>query len=137
MTAGSTVIRQEDVIASVADALQFISYYHPLDFIHAVHRAYEREESKAAKDAMAQILLNSRMCAEGKRPICQDTGIVTVFVEVGMNVRWEGTMGLEDMIRAKEVSLDANESDDAKRRDERDLQTLRALLSRREKRDVE
>jgi fumarate hydratase class I len=93
-----TVIRQDDVIASVADALQFISYYHPLDFIHAVHRAYEREESKAAKDAMAQILLNSRMCAEGKRPICQDTGIVTVFVNVGMNVRWEGTMGLEDMI---------------------------------------
>jgi fumarate hydratase class I len=99
-----TVIRQEDVIASVADALQFISYYHPLDFIHAVHRAYEREESKAAKDAMAQILLNSRMCAEGKRPICQDTGIVTVFVNVGMNVRWEGNSsaranwGLEDMI---------------------------------------
>ncbi len=93
-----TLIRQEDVIHSVADALQFISYYHPLDFIHAVHRAYEREESKAAKDAMAQILINSRMCAEGKRPICQDTGIVTVFVEVGMNVQWEGTMGLEDMI---------------------------------------
>jgi fumarate hydratase class I len=93
-----TLIRQEDVIHSVADALQFISYYHPLDFIHAVHRAYEREQSKAAKDAMAQILINSRMCAEGKRPICQDTGIVTVFVEVGMNVRWEGNMGLEDMI---------------------------------------
>ncbi|HEY0961562.1 MAG TPA: fumarate hydratase [Pseudomonadales bacterium] len=93
-----TLIRQDDVIASVADALQFISYYHPLDFIHAVHRAYEREQSKAAKDAMAQILINSRMCAEGKRPICQDTGIVTVFVEVGMNVRWEGTMTLEDMI---------------------------------------
>jgi fumarate hydratase, class I len=98
MTASPVTIRQEDVIASVADALQFISYYHPLDFIHAVHRAYEREESKAAKDAMAQILLNSRMCAEGKRPICQDTGIVTVFVNVGMNVRWEGAMGLEDMI---------------------------------------
>ncbi|MEY4640350.1 MAG: hypothetical protein RLZZ227_344 [Pseudomonadota bacterium] len=93
-----TLIRQDDVIHSVADALQFISYYHPLDFIHAVHRAYAREESKAAKDAMAQILINSRMCAEGKRPICQDTGIVTVFVEVGMNVRWEGDMGLEDMI---------------------------------------
>jgi fumarate hydratase class I len=93
-----TLIRQDDVIASVADALQFISYYHPLDFIHAVHRAYEREQSKAAKDAMAQILINSRMCAEGKRPICQDTGIVTVFVEVGMNVRWEGNMSLEDMI---------------------------------------
>ncbi|MGV3591466.1 MAG: fumarate hydratase [Gammaproteobacteria bacterium] len=95
-----TLIRQDDVIASVADALQFISYYHPLDFIHAVHRAYEREQSKAAKDAMAQILINSRMCAEGKRPICQDTGIVTVFVEVGMNVQWEkqGNMSLEDMI---------------------------------------
>jgi len=93
-----TLIRQDDVIHSVADALQFISYYHPLDFIQAVHRAYQREESRAAKDAMAQILLNSRMCAEGRRPICQDTGIVTVFVKVGMNVRWEGSMGLEDMI---------------------------------------
>lgn len=92
------VIRQEDVIQSVADALQFISYYHPLDFIQAVHRAYEREESQAAKDAMAQILINSRMCAEGKRPICQDTGIVTVFVKVGMNLQWEGSMALEDMI---------------------------------------
>ncbi len=93
-----TLIRQDDVIHSVADALQFISYFHPLDYINAVHRAYEREESKAAKDAMAQILVNSRMCAEGKRPICQDTGIVCVFVSVGMNVRWEGSMGLEDMI---------------------------------------
>jgi len=91
-------IRQEDVIQSVADALQFISYYHPLDFIQAVHRAYEREESRAAKDAMAQILINSRMCAEGKRPICQDTGIVTVFARVGMNVQWEGDMSLDDMI---------------------------------------
>ena len=76
-------IRQQDVIDSVADALQFISYYHPLDFIQAVHTAYEAEESAAAKDAMAQILINSRMCAEGHRPICQDTGIVTVFVNVG------------------------------------------------------
>ncbi len=92
------LIRQDDVISSVADALQFISYYHPVDFIHAVHRAWQREESQAAKDAMAQILLNSRMCAEGHRPICQDTGIVTVFVTVGMNVRFEGSMGLEDMI---------------------------------------
>ncbi len=65
-----TLIRQQDVIQSVADALQYISYYHPLDYIQAVHRAYEREESPAAKDAMAQILTNSRMCAEGKRPIC-------------------------------------------------------------------
>lgn len=93
-----SVIRQEDVIQSVADALQYISYYHPLDFIKAVNRAYQREESQAAKDAMAQILINSRMCAEGHRPICQDTGIVTVFVKVGMNVSWEADMALEDMI---------------------------------------
>ncbi|MDA9909829.1 fumarate hydratase, partial [Gammaproteobacteria bacterium] len=92
------LIRQEDLIQSVADALQFISYYHPLDFIQAVHRAYEREESQAAKDAMAQILINSRMCAEGKRPICQDTGIVTVFVKAGMNLQWDGESSLEEMI---------------------------------------
>ncbi|MDX1320803.1 MAG: fumarate hydratase, partial [Oceanospirillum sp.] len=94
----TTVIRQDDMIASVADALQYISYYHPVDFIQAVHEAYLREENPAAKDAMAQILINSRMCAEGKRPICQDTGIVTVFVKVGMQVQWEGDMSLEDMI---------------------------------------
>lgn len=93
-----TVIRQQDVIQSVADALQYISYYHPLDYIQAVYRAYEREESPAAKDAMAQILTNSRMCAEGKRPICQDTGVVAIFVEVGMNVQWDADMGLEEMI---------------------------------------
>lgn len=93
-----TIIRQQDVIDSVADALQFISYYHPIDFIQAVHEAYQKEESKAAKDAMAQILINSRMCAMGKRPICQDTGIVTVFVKVGMNVQWDATMSLTDMI---------------------------------------
>src|SRR5690606_40398898 len=93
-----TVIRQDDVIDSVADALQFISYYHPLDFIKAVHEAYLKEESPAAKDAMAQILINSRMCAEGKRPICQDTGIVTVFVRVGMDVQWQGSMSVSDMI---------------------------------------
>ena len=93
------VIKQDDLIQSVADALQYISYYHPLDFIQAVHQAYEREESPAARDAMAQILINSRMCATGHRPICQDTGIVTVFVKVGMDVRWDGaTMGLDDMI---------------------------------------
>ena len=93
------VIKQDDLIQSVADALQYISYYHPVDFIQAVHEAYEREESKAAKDAMAQILINSRMCATGHRPICQDTGIVTVFVKVGMNVSWDGaTMSLDDMI---------------------------------------
>ena len=93
-----TTINQQHLIDSVADALQFISYYHPKDFIDAVHEAYQREESKPAKDAMAQILINSRMCAEGKRPICQDTGIVTVFVKVGMDVRWEGEMTPADMI---------------------------------------
>ncbi|MCK0768587.1 fumarate hydratase [Chromohalobacter canadensis] len=93
-----TVIRQDDVIQSVADALQFISYYHPKDFIDAMHEAYLREENPAARDAIAQILINSRMCAEGHRPICQDTGIVTVFVEIGMNVRWEADMSLDDMI---------------------------------------
>ena len=91
-------IKEEDVIQSVQDALQFISYYHPVDFIKAVHSAYEREASSAAKDAMAQILINSRMCAEGHRPICQDTGIVNVFVSVGMNVRFETTQSLEDLI---------------------------------------
>ncbi|MCI0508978.1 homodimeric fumarase (class I) [Chromohalobacter marismortui] len=93
-----TVIRQGDVIQSVADALQFISYYHPKDFIDAMHEAYQREENPAARDAIAQILINSRMCAEGHRPICQDTGIVTVFVDIGMNVQWEADMGLDDMI---------------------------------------
>ena len=93
-----TVIRQEDLIASVADALQYISYYHPVDFIQAMHKAYEREQSQAAKDAIAQILINSRMCAMGHRPICQDTGIVTVFVKVGMDVRWDAKMSLDDMI---------------------------------------
>ena len=93
-----TLIRNEHVIQSVADALQYISYYHPIDFVRAVHEAYEREESAAAKDAMAQILINSRLCAEGKRPICQDTGIVTVFLKVGMQVQWEGDMALDEMI---------------------------------------
>jgi fumarate hydratase class I len=93
-----TIIRQQDVIQSVADALQYISYYHPADFIKAVKEAYDREESKSAKDAMAQILINSRMCAMGHRPICQDTGIVTVFVKVGMNVHWDAQMSLTDMI---------------------------------------
>lgn len=93
-----TVIRQDDVIQSVADALQYISYYHPADFIQAVHEAYEREENPAAKDAMAQILVNSRMSATGHRPICQDTGIVTVFCKVGMQVTFEGDLSLTDMI---------------------------------------
>ncbi len=93
-------IRQEDFIQSVADALQYISYYHPVDYIKSLAAAYEREESVAAKDAIAQILINSRMCAEGHRPICQDTGIVTVFLEIGMDVRWDdATMGVEDMVQ--------------------------------------
>ena len=93
-----SVIRQDDFISSVADALQFISYYHPLDFIQGVHEAYLKEENPAAKDAMAQILINSRMCAEGQRPICQDTGIVTVFLKVGMNVQWDSEMNVTDMV---------------------------------------
>jgi len=88
-----TVIRQEDFVASVAGALQYISYYHPVDFITSLAKAYEREESPAAKDAIAQILINSRMCAEGHRPICQDTGVVNAFVKVGMDVRFEGPAG--------------------------------------------
>jgi fumarate hydratase class I len=91
-------IQQADFIQSIADALQYISYYHPVDYIKNLAAAYEREESPAAKDAIAQILINSRMCAEGHRPICQDTGIVTVFLKVGMNVRWDATMSLEDMV---------------------------------------
>ena len=91
-------IRQEDFIQSIADALQYISYYHPVDYIQNLARAYEREESPAAKDAIAQILINSRMCAEGHRPICQDTGIVTVFLKVGMNVRWDASLSLDDMV---------------------------------------
>jgi len=94
-----TAIRQQDFIASIADALQFISYYHPQDYVQSLAEAYRREESPAAKDAMAQILTNSRMCALGKRPICQDTGIVVAFVKVGMAVRWEdATMSVTEMV---------------------------------------
>lgn len=93
-----TVIHQDDIIASVEDALQYISYYHPKDFIDAVYAAYQKEANPAAKDAMAQILINSRMCAEGHRPICQDTGIVTVFANIGMGVQIQGDMSLDDMI---------------------------------------
>src|SRR6516165_3820923 len=105
-----TTIRQSDFITSVADALQFISYYHPLDYIEALADAYEAEQSPAAKDAIAQILTNSRMCAEGHRPICQDTGIVVVFVKLGMNVRWaDATMSVTDMINegVRRAYLDA------------------------------
>src|SRR6202042_3291055 len=96
------IIKQDDLIQSVADALQYISFYHPVDYITNLARAYEMEQSHAAKDAIAQILINSRMCAEGHRPICQDTGIVTAFVKVGMNVRWEagigGMMTMQEMV---------------------------------------
>ncbi|MEZ9630103.1 fumarate hydratase [Vibrio breoganii] len=94
-----TVIRKQDLISSVADALQYISYYHPLDFVQALEKAYHAEESTAAKDAIAQILINSRMSAEGHRPICQDTGIVTCFVNIGMKVQWEDTdVTVQEMI---------------------------------------
>ncbi|WP_158134872.1 fumarate hydratase [Photobacterium damselae] len=93
-----TVICKEDVISSVADALQYISYYHPLDFVQALEKAYHREQSQAAKDAIAQILINSRMSAEGHRPICQDTGIVTCFVKIGMNVQWDSDLTVQEMI---------------------------------------
>ncbi len=93
-----TTIRQEDFIQSVADAFQFISYYHPLDYIQALGKAWEREESPAAKDAIAQILTNSRMSAEGHRPICQDTGIALVFLKVGMQVQWDATLSVQEMV---------------------------------------
>ena len=93
-----SVIRQDDFIDSVADALQFISYYHPKDFVDAVHEAWKKELNPAAKDAMAQILINSRMCAEGHRPICQDTGIVTVFLKIGMQVQWDAEISVADMV---------------------------------------
>ena len=100
-----TIIRQDDVIRSVADALQYISFYHPVDYITNLARAYEAEQSPAARDAIAQILINSRMCAEGHRPICQDTGIVTAFVKVGMEVQWapsavHGMLSMQQMIDA-------------------------------------
>jgi len=93
-----SLIKQEDFIRSITDALQFISYYHPLDYIQAVGRAWEKEQSPAAKDALAQILFNSRLCAEGHRPICQDTGVVVVFLKVGMDVRWDAEMDITAMI---------------------------------------
>ncbi|MBM4192890.1 MAG: fumarate hydratase [Gemmatimonadetes bacterium] len=93
-----TTIKQDDFIQSVQDALQHISYYHPVDYIRALAEAYRLEQAPAAKDAIAQILTNSRMCAEGHRPICQDTGIVVVFVRVGMDVRWDATMSVTDMV---------------------------------------
>jgi len=93
-----TIITEADFIQSIADALQHISYYHPLDYIHALADAYDKEQGPAAKDAIAQILTNSRMCAEGHRPICQDTGIVVVFLQVGMNVRWDTTLSVQELV---------------------------------------
>ena len=93
-----SVVTKADLIQSIQDSLQFISYYHPPDFIAALAEAYEKEESPAARDAIAQILVNSRMCAEGHRPICQDTGIVNVFMSVGMDVRFETDVSLDDMV---------------------------------------
>src|SRR5512138_1293943 len=94
-----TTIRQQDFIHSIADALQFISYYHPKDFVDALAAAYAREQSPAAKDAMAQILSNSRMCAQGHRPVCQDTGIVVAFLRIGMDVRWtDASMSVTDLV---------------------------------------
>ena len=95
-----STINKQDFIDSICDALQYISYYHPPDFIRALHAAYQREQSPAARDAMAQILINSRMCAEGHRPICQDTGIVNVFLKIGMDVRWDTDSSIDDMVNA-------------------------------------
>ncbi|MAK55346.1 MAG: fumarate hydratase [Pusillimonas sp.] len=93
----TTIIKEEDLIQSIADAVQFISFYHPADYIQHLARAYEREQNPAAKDAIAQILTNSRMCAEGHRPICQDTGIVNVFLKIGMNVRIDAKRSLQEV----------------------------------------
>lgn len=93
-----TTIKQQDIIQSICDALQYISYYHPLDFINAVADAWRKEQSPAAKDALAQILINSKMCAEGKRPICQDTGTVVVFLKIGMQVQFDTDCDLIDII---------------------------------------
>ncbi|MBO6009838.1 MAG: fumarate hydratase, partial [Ruminobacter sp.] len=93
-----TVIKQQDFIDSIYDALQYISYYHPVDFVRALRKAYEREQNPAAKNAIAQILVNSKMCAIGHRPLCQDTGIVTCFVRLGMNVTFDGDMTIEEMV---------------------------------------
>ncbi|HHQ4914210.1 fumarate hydratase [Aeromonas veronii] len=93
-----SIIKKQDFIDSIADALQYISYYHPLDFVQAAKVAYDREANPAAKDALAQILINSRMSAEGHRPLCQDTGIVTCFVKIGMQVQWDSDMTVQEMV---------------------------------------
>ena len=97
MIVAAIYLDQKDRV-KIADALQVISYFHPVDFVRALTAAYEKEQSPAARDAIAQLLINSRMCAEGHRPICQDTGIVTVFLKVGMTVQWDATMSVEDMV---------------------------------------
>ena len=93
-----STVQKQVLIDTVKEALQYISYYHPEDYIKSLVKAYEREESPAAKNAMAQILKNSRMCALGKRPICQDTGIVVIFLEIGMRVRWDFEDSIEDVV---------------------------------------
>jgi fumarate hydratase class I len=105
----AVVIPEEDVIASVADALQYISYFHPPDYIAHLGRAYEREASPAAKDAIAQILINSRMAALGRRPICQDTGLVVAFVKIGLDVRIDTQRPVADLIHeaVRRAYLDA------------------------------
>src|SRR3977135_2106066 len=105
-----TVIQQQDLIQSIADALQYISYYHPKDYIQHLARAWEREQAPAAKDAIAQILTNSRMCAEGHRPICQDTGIVNVFLKIGMGARFDFDSSLGDAVN-EGVSRGYNDPD--------------------------
>jgi fumarate hydratase class I len=97
-TVKMTVIKQNDFIQSIADAFQFISCYHPKDFVDALYVAYQKEQNPAARDAMAQILINSRLCAEGRRPICQDTGISVVFLKVGMQVQWDSTLSVQEMV---------------------------------------
>ena len=93
-----SVIKKEDFISSIADGFQFISYYHPVDFIQSLASAYEKEASPVAKDAIGQILVNSRMCAEGKRPVCQDTGTGVVFLEIGMQVQWDSDLSVDEMV---------------------------------------
>ena len=95
-----SVITEQDFVQSIADALQYISYYHSEDFIRALGAAFEREQAPAAKDAMLQILTSSKMSAFGKRPICQDTGIVVAFVRIGMDVRWQASRTVEEMVNA-------------------------------------
>lgn len=93
-----SLIREQDFVDSVQDALQYISYYHPPDFLHALYAAWQAEASPAARDAIAQILINSYLCAEGQRPLCQDTGIVTAFIKVGMAVRWDTSLSLQELV---------------------------------------